>query len=47
VPTSLIFHSDLGDSSERIQLLKNLAIVAGLLLVANQPSERRPRLRRQ
>ncbi len=47
LPTSLIFHSDLGDSSERIQLLKNLAIVAGLLLVANQPSERRPRLRRQ
>ncbi len=46
VPTSLIFHGQLGDTAERIQLLKNLAIMAGLLLVANQPGERRPRLRR-
>ncbi|EAQ73961.1 MULTISPECIES: DoxX family protein [unclassified Synechococcus] len=46
VPTSLIFHNELGDTAERIQLLKNLAIIAGLLLVANQPGERRPRLRR-
>jgi putative oxidoreductase len=45
VPTSLIFHHDLGDPGERIQLLKNLAIVAGLLLVVNQPGERRRRLR--
>ncbi|CAK6696818.1 DoxX family protein [Synechococcus sp. BA-124 BA4] len=47
VPTTLIFHSELADTADRIQLLKNLAIVAGLLLVANQPPvERRPRLRR-
>lgn len=46
VPTSLIFHSTLGDTADRIQLLKNLAIMGGLLLVFNQPSERRPRLRR-
>ena len=33
IPTSLIFHGDLGDGAERIQLLKNLAIIAGLLLL--------------
>ena len=36
VPTSVIFHGDLGDPAERIQLLKNLAIAGGLLLVADQ-----------
>jgi putative oxidoreductase len=36
VPTTLIFHADLGDAGERIQLLKNLAIVGGLLLVVDQ-----------
>lgn len=36
IPTSLIFHGDLGDSAERTQLLKNLAIIAGLLLVVDQ-----------
>jgi putative oxidoreductase len=36
VPTSFIFHGDLGDPAERIQLFKNLAIVGGLLLVADQ-----------
>ncbi|MEX0589110.1 MAG: DoxX family protein [Cyanobium sp.] len=36
IPTSLIFHGDLSDGAERIQLLKNLAIIAGLLLVVDQ-----------
>ena len=36
VPTTLLFHGDVGDSVERIQLLKNLAIVAGLLLLVEQ-----------
>ena len=36
VPTTVIFHGDVGDAAERIQLLKNLAIVGGLLLVADQ-----------
>ncbi|MCP9886329.1 DoxX family protein [Cyanobium sp. ATX 6A2] len=36
VPTSFLFHGDVGDPAERIQLLKNLAIVGGLLLVADQ-----------
>lgn len=38
VPTSLLFHGDLADAGERIQLLKNLAIVGGLLLVLDQES---------
>ncbi len=38
VPTTLIFHSDVADSAQRIQLLKNLAIIGGLLLVADQDS---------
>lgn len=38
VPTTLIFHSDVADNLERIQLLKNLAIIGGLLLVADQDS---------
>ena len=36
VPTTLLFHADVIDSGERIQLLKNLAIMGGLLLVADQ-----------
>ena len=36
VPTTLIFHSDVADNMQRIQLLKNLAIIGGLLLVADQ-----------
>ncbi|TGG96424.1 MAG: hypothetical protein ERJ67_00860 [Aphanocapsa feldmannii 277cV] len=39
VPTTLLFHGDVGDSGERIQLLKNLAIVAGLLLLVEQDSK--------
>jgi len=38
VPTTLIFHGDLADKIERIQLFKNLAIIGGLLLVADQDS---------
>jgi putative oxidoreductase len=33
VPTTLIFHSDVADTMQRIQLFKNLAIMGGLLLV--------------
>jgi putative oxidoreductase len=36
VPTTLIFHSDVADTMQRIQLFKNLAIMAGLLLVIDQ-----------
>lgn len=36
VPTTLLFHGDVADAAERIQLLKNLAIVGGLLLVIDQ-----------
>lgn len=38
IPTSLIFHGEVSDGAERIQLLKNVAIIGGLLLVANQPA---------
>ena len=38
VPTTLLFHGDVADSGERIQLFKNLAIMGGLLLVADQDS---------
>lgn len=38
VPTTVLFHGDPADQAERIQLLKNLAIVAGLLLVIDQHS---------
>jgi putative oxidoreductase len=41
VPTSLIFHGEVGDPLQRIQLLKNVAIIGGLLLVANAPDARR------
>jgi len=33
VPTTLIFHNDVADTMQRIQLFKNLAIMGGLLLV--------------
>ena len=39
VPTTLLFHGDVADSSERIQLFKNLAIMGGLLLVLDQDSQ--------
>jgi putative oxidoreductase len=39
VPTTLIFHGGVADSAQRIQLLKNLAIIGGLLLVADQDSK--------
>ena len=36
VPTTLLFHGDVSDSGQRIQLLKNLAIIGGLLLVIDR-----------
>ncbi|MGA1304798.1 MAG: DoxX family protein, partial [Cyanobium sp.] len=36
VPTTLLFHGEVGSAQERIQLFKNLAIMGGLLLVADQ-----------
>jgi putative oxidoreductase len=36
VPTTLLFHNDVADPQERIALLKNLSIIGGLLLVADQ-----------
>ncbi|MFN9531814.1 MAG: DoxX family membrane protein [Cyanobacteriota bacterium] len=36
IPTTLIFHGDVDSAQERIQLFKNLAIMGGLLLVADQ-----------
>ena len=38
VPTTFLFHGDVADKMERIQLFKNLAIMGGLLLVADQDS---------
>jgi len=38
VPATLLFHGDVADAGERIQLFKNLAIMGGLLLVADQHS---------
>ena len=38
VPTTLLNHGDWSNTQERIQLLKNLAIIGGLLLVADQDS---------
>ncbi len=35
VPTTVLFHGDLSSVPERIQLFKNLAIMGGLLLVAD------------
>ena len=36
VPTTLIFHHDVADPMQRIQLFKNLSIIGGLLLVADR-----------
>ena len=36
IPTTLLVHSNGGDAAERIQLLKNLRIMAGLLFVIEQ-----------
>lgn len=41
IPTSLIFHGNVAEIPERIQLLKNVAIIGGLLLVANSADARR------
>jgi len=35
IPTTLLFHGEVGEVSERIQLFKNLAIMGGLLLVVD------------
>lgn len=40
LPTTLIFHGDVSDPMERIQFFKNLAIMGGLLLVADQNGKR-------
>ena len=40
VPTTLLFHGDVSSAEERIQLFKNLAIIGGLLLVADQDNRR-------
>ena len=40
VPITVLFHGDWSNSQERIQLLKNLAIIGGLLLVADQDNRR-------
>ncbi len=40
VPTMLLFHGDVSSAEERIQLFKNLAIIGGLLLVADQDNRR-------
>lgn len=36
VPTTLIFHNEVADPQQRIQLFKNLSIIGGLLLVADR-----------
>ena len=36
IPTTLLFHGNAGDAAERIQLLKNLSIMAGLLFMVEQ-----------
>jgi len=38
VPTTLLFHGAVAHTGERIQLFKSLAIMGGLLLVADQDS---------
>ena len=40
VPIMLLFHGDVSSAEERIQLFKNLAIIGGLLLVADQDNRR-------
>ncbi|MFM7393277.1 MAG: hypothetical protein ACKO22_02680 [Cyanobium sp.] len=39
IPTTLLFHGEVGEVAERIQLFKNLAIMGGLLLVADSSPE--------
>jgi len=39
IPTTLILHGDVADKMERVQLFKDLAIIGGLLLVADQESK--------
>jgi hypothetical protein len=36
VPTTLIFHHEVADPQQRIQLFKNLSIMGGLLLLADR-----------
>ena len=36
VPTTVIFHNELADPQQRIQLFKNLSIVGGLLLLVDR-----------
>jgi putative oxidoreductase len=36
VPTTLLFHNEVADPQQRIQLFKNLSIIGGLLLVAER-----------
>jgi putative oxidoreductase len=36
VPTTLLFHNEVADPQQRIQLFKNLSIIGGLLLVADR-----------
>jgi putative oxidoreductase len=38
IPTTLIFHTEFTDHIQSIMLLKNLAIMGGLLMVANYSS---------
>jgi putative oxidoreductase len=38
IPTTLLFHGDVSSAQERNQFFKNLAIIGGLLLVADQDS---------
>jgi putative oxidoreductase len=38
VPTTLLSHGEVSDTTQRIQLFKNLAIMGGLLLVTDQDS---------
>jgi putative oxidoreductase len=39
VPTTLLFHNEVADPQQRIQLFKNLSIIGGLLLVADRDGE--------
>jgi putative oxidoreductase len=38
IPTTLIFHTEVTDQIQSIMLLKNLAIMGGLLMIANYGS---------
>ncbi len=38
IPTTLIFHTDFADSTQVTQFLKNLAIIGGLLMIADYGS---------